>query len=356
MISPPRRLLIIKPSSFGDIVHSLPALAVLRRHWPQTLIDWLIKEEWAELLIDHPALNDVLVFPMDLSGWYRLQKQLRDHHYDWVIDLQGLLRSGVASLLCNAPMRVGFADSREGSRWCYTARIQPTARAVHAVDRGLDLLDQLGLANRHPVTFPLPGWAEAERWVEALWVKERMDPGESAVVIHPSARWETKRWLPDRYAQAAEQLSSTSGARVIIIGGKDATPQINDVLRHLRCSIINLAGKTTLPQLAALLRRAALMISNDSGPMHLAAALGVSVVALFGPTDPGRFGPYGTGHAVLNGNFDCSGCSRRTCVRDQACMKLITVEAVLDTAASLLRTQRSLEKSSAGSSCSQNQG
>jgi len=337
---PPRRILIIKPSSFGDIVHALPVLKPLKRHWPHALIDWLVKEEWAELLIDQPALNEVLLLPKKFSAWRSMQTSLRERGYDLVIDLQGLLRSGVAALLTQAQARVGFADGREGSRWCYTERIHCSAAAIHAVDRSIDLLRQLGIPVDGPVTFPLTVPAAAERWVEDIWRREQIAERECTVVLHPAARGETKRWPAERFAQVANQLSSSIGARIVLVAAKEQIGHVDEVLRHLRAGAINLAGASSLLELAALVKKASLVISNDSGPMHLAAAVGTPVIGLFGPTDPRRVGPYGAGHVALKKQFDCSGCSRRACARDHGCLKLITVDDVLAACLPFLRSLR----------------
>lgn len=335
-VAPPRRMLIVKPSSFGDIIHALPVLAPLARHWPNTEIDWLVKQEWAELLSGQPALKNVYLFPASFTGWRRLRKIFEERRYDMVIDLQGLLRSGLAALLTKAPIRMGFDDAREGSRWCYTKRVGSSPGAVHAVDRCLDLLKQVGIAEADAVTFPLTVPAEAERWVDALWMAEQIGRHENTVVVHPAARWETKRWPAERFAQVADELSARFGARVILVAGKEQMLHVDEVLRHLRGAAINLAGKSTLLGLAALLRKATLVITNDSGPMHLAAAVGTPVVALFGPTDPRRVGPYGAAHVVLKKHFNCAGCSRRRCAQDQYCLKAIGVADVLAAAGPFL--------------------
>ena len=349
IIPPPHRLLIIKPSSFGDIIHALPVLAALSRHWPQASIDWLVKEEWAGLLRNQRLLNELLLFPKDLAAWLRLRQALQQRRYDMVIDLQGLLRSGAASLLANARTRVGFANGREGSRWCYTARIKSSAGAIHAVERNLDMLEQIGVPISGPVTFPLDVPAESERWAETLWMREQIEVGENTVVVHPAARWQTKRWPAERFAQVADRLSSHMGARIILVAGKEQISQVDEVLRHLRGCAINLAGQSTLLELAAILKKSTLVISNDSGPMHLAAAVGTPVVALFGPTDPRRVGPYGAAHVVLKKHFQCAGCTRRGCAHAQQCLKMITVDEVVAAASPFLPNRSSRARAPAAS-------
>ncbi|MEW6324597.1 MAG: lipopolysaccharide heptosyltransferase II [Nitrospirota bacterium] len=325
---PPARLLLIKPSSMGDVIHSLPVLDALRRQWPQTEIDWLVKPEWAPLLEGHPMLREVVRLPRAWRGWAATVATLRRRRYDMMIDLQGLLRSALLGRLCGAPVRVGFSNGREGSPWWYTHRIDPPPDPVHAVDRYLDVIRQLGVRWEGVPRFPLPPWPAADAWADGVWAAERMAPDDPVCVVHPAARWSTKRWPAERFARAADGAAAR-GWRVIVVAGAGQAGQAEAAVGLMQRRVLNLAGGTTLPQLAALLRRAAVLVTNDSGPMHLAAAVGTPVVAMFGPTDPRKVGPYGSGHAVLMASVDCSPCRRQRCVQDGACMKAIDVEEVL---------------------------
>jgi lipopolysaccharide heptosyltransferase I len=333
----PRRLLIVKPSSFGDIIHTLPALDALRRHWPGTCIDWLVKDEWSELLLSQPALGKMLLLPRNPSGWRHLATLLRQHRYDMVIDFQGLFRSGVASWLSRAPRRIGFADAREGSGWFYTERIACDARA-HAVDRALQLLEGVGVPARTSPRFPFSIPQASLDWAAALLGRERTC-GRDVVVIHPAARWKTKCWPAENFARLADSLAA-DGARIFLVAGAPERGQA-DAVSALACHPpVNLAGQCTVLELAALLEKANLVISNDSGPMHLAAALDTPVIGLFGPTDPHRVGPYGRGHMALKKQFDCSACHRSRCARNQGCMQAISVGEVIAAARSLLGGKR----------------
>jgi lipopolysaccharide heptosyltransferase I len=332
----PSRVLLIKPSSFGDIVQSLPVLAALKRAWPDAAIDWAIKRQWAELIEDHPLLHRVMPFPGAVSDVWRCGMSLRRQKYELVIDLQGLLRSALCAMMTGCSTRAGFADSREGSSWCYSHRVVVSAGLIHAVDRYLDLVRQLGVATDRNVTFPLPERFNERDWADRLWARENLEPSQTIGVLHPTARWKTKRWPAERFARLADQLSE-DGVRVILVGGSAEVDVTNEVRRQMKHDALNLGGATTLRQLAALLRRANLLVTNDSGPMHLAAALGTPVVALFGPTDPRRVGPYGAGHLVLRKGVDCSRCSRDRCARDGACMRAIEVDEV---AAAVRKTAR----------------
>ena len=329
MKTPPERLLLVKPSSLGDIIHALPVLDALHRRWPKSAIDWIVKPEWAPLLDGHPMLRDVLRFPTGWRGWRTTVAQLRRRRYEMVIDLQGLLRSGLLSWLSGAPSRVGFANGREGSPWCYTRRIMPPPDPVHAVERYRDLVRQLGVEVEGSVRFPLPAWPAAEVWADRLWAAEGIGADESICVIHPAARWVTKRWPAERFASVADRVAAESGWRLMLVAAAPQKAQTAEVSRQMRRRPIDLVGRTTLPQLAVLLRRAAVLVTNDSGPMHLAAAVGTSVVAIFGPTDPRKIGPYGKGHTVLYKPVDCSPCRRQRCVQGLACLNAIEVDEVV---------------------------
>jgi len=329
MISPPRRLLIIKPSSFGDIVHALPALDALHRSWAETSIDWLVNKEWAGLLHDHPMLESVLHFPGNFTEWRMLREHFRQRPYDMTIDLQGLLRSGMISLMTGSRIRVGFASGREGSSWFYTRRFRTAHSAMHAVDRNLDLVRQLGISTNGPITFPLPMTPESSAWVANLWVTLGISPTDRVCLVHPAARWATKRWPAENFAEMADRLVGQSHSRVIFIAAESQNDQVQQVLRRMNAQATNLTGQTTLTQLTALLRKASVLISNDSGPMHLAAAIGTPVVGIFGPTDPRKVGPYGQAHGVIHKGYDCTGCGRQRCRHGLHCLRTIDVEDVV---------------------------
>jgi heptosyltransferase-1 len=349
MTGAPERLLLVKPSSFGDIVHTLPVLDAIHRSWPKTAVDWIVKPEWTALLDGHPMLREVLPFPMSWRTWRRMIPLVRQRRYQMVLDLQGLLRSGLLSLCTGAPTRIGFANGREASPWCYTRRVESPGDAtgmmavavrapqqarrvapMHAIDRYLLLAREAGVSVQQPIRFPLPAWPDAELWVDHCWEKAGIQPNEIVCALHPAARWETKRWPADRFALLADRLAEERGWRVVLVAGEAERVQVDAVVRRMRQPCLDLSGRTTLPQLATVLRRATLLVTNDSGPMHLAVAVGTPVVALFGPTDPRKIGPYGAGHAVLQADIDCAPCGRQRCVQGLACMNAITVDAVED--------------------------
>lgn len=324
----PRRLLLIKPSALGDVVHTLPILALLRERFPATRIDWLVNPAFAGLLHGHPHLDRVVLFerkrlarawrePEGARGLWQLARSLLARRYDLVIDLQGLLRSGWLALQTGAAVRVGFASARELAPLCYTHRVASRGGERHAIERYLDLAEALGCP-RGPVRFEF-GVGDSDRAA----VDQLFDRARPYAVLLPGTNWPTKRWPAEHFAALVEPLRSRFGLQSVLAGGSDAGE-----LAPAFSGVVDLSNRTTLRQLAALLERASLVVCNDSGPMHMAAALGVPMVAPFGPTSPRRTGPYRRLDSVVRLDLECSPCFSRRCVH-RSCLRELTVQAML---------------------------
>lgn len=329
-----RNILLIKPSSIGDVVHALPIWNLLRRQYPQAQITWLISPVCSGLVEGLPGLQTMR---FDRKRWgmawrsmsaagdlWRFSRELRHRRFDLVMDVQGLFRSGFFTGLTGAPHRVGFANAREFAPAFYTRRVAIETVEQHAVDRYLKLLEAIGCPTL-PVEFPFPLMDE-DHLAAADMAKNLGD----FAVLCPGANWLTKRWPVQRFAQLVEPLRKQFGLNCVVAGGPG-----DAALAEQIPGAANLCGKTTLMQLAALMQRAALVITNDSGPMHIAAALDRPLVALFGPTNPIRTGPYRHADSVVRANIDCSPCYRRQCPH-QRCLQEMTIEPVLEKAAEQL--------------------
>ena len=322
----PRKILLIKPSALGDVVHALPIAHLLKRRFPEAKLDWLISRPLIDLVEHHPAVDGVLPFQRNRGAAWGVHRKsakalagrLRDGKYDLVLDLQGLLRSGWMARQTKAPVRVGFASAREGATVFYTHRVDAGDRERHAVERNLDLAEAVG-CDRGPVQFDLPNFDADTSAVHAL-----LEPlnGEPFAVLLPGTNWQSKRWPAEHFATLADLIASKLGLRVVIAGSDDAA----DAAKLING--LNLVGKTRLRPLVQLLRQASLVVSNDSGPMHLAAALGRPLVAPFGPTSPVRTGPFGSDRSVLRLDIVCSPCYRRNCIH-QSCLWQLSPETVL---------------------------
>lgn len=328
-------ILIIKPSSFGDIIQALPVAARLKDAWPHLTVSWLVNTRYRRLLEQNPCVHKALIFdrhawnsvtdlPRAVCGLAGLLRLLRREHFDAVLDLQGLLRSGIFTGVTGAPLRIGFAGAREGARHFYTRYVEAPRESMHAVQRYLRTVDALGCPET-AVRFPLGIGPEEHAWAEyALSPCEEMNNGP-LIGLAPAARWETKRWPAERFAALGDTLSD-AGARVVVIGGVKGEGV--DVLDRMKRKALPVLAIGDPLRLAALLNKLDLLICNDSGPMHCAAAVGTRVTALFGPTSPRRTGPHGTGHLVIRAPVDCRPCFKRRCDRPVSCMESISVEQV----------------------------
>jgi heptosyltransferase-1 len=313
---PQARILLVKLSSFGDVLHALPTLEALRDAYPHARITWLVEAAYAPLLSGHPALDDVWIAPRLRPAEFfsgsnparlrRLVQQLRARPFDLVVDVQGLLKSAVWAALARSPRKVGYDKTRELSYLPLTERVKPFDPEAHAVWRYLNLAHYLGAPPAPPrFRLGLDAAVDISGLIPAA-------PDRPLVVLHPGARWTSKLWPPASWATLSEWFHGR-GFQVAVTGSAADRELVADITAQCRAPFINLAGRTSLAQLAAVLRQARLAVTTDTGAMHLTAALGTPVAALFGPTAPWRTGPFGDGHQVVRLGMPCSPCFKRQC-------------------------------------------
>jgi heptosyltransferase-1 len=363
------KILLIKLSAVGDVVHTIPVLNKLRRRYPTAQLDWLVTPSIAELLRHHAAISNIIEFERDawstpwrfkpFTSYARLAAKLRAAAYDLVVDMHGQFRTAALTLATGAPSRIGFdrpragvwdasprkfpeqarkhawQGAREGSWVAYTHHIPVPTLDLHAVDRYLNVGPILGL-DRGPADFSFQIPQSAVSRVEALLAQHGVNRTD-IVIMAPGTIWETKHWGSDKFAHVARHFIA-KGCAVTLVGSQRERVVCEEVA-DLAPGAVNLAGKTTLSELAALTRRSAICITNDSGPMHLAVALDRLVISIFGPTDPIWIGPYGRADAVLQADLECSPCYLRRlnqCGHDHACMHNISAVAVIERAESAL--------------------
>jgi heptosyltransferase-1 len=273
-----------------------------------------------------------LFSPKDLlaviSEVRRFVRELRSHEYDLVIDLHGLFKSGLLTGLARGRRKIGFTGGKEGSILFLTDRPYPFDYNRHALERYLLAAEYLG-CNMNSWRGDIPLRAEDRERIDRL-LADRFSPDDILIAINPMARWGTKLWDEERFSRLAERLEEELSCKVIFTGSPSDRPVIERIIGGLNRPPLNLAGGTTLRELAYLYTRCRLVVTTDTGPMHIAAAMGVPVVALFGPTAPWRTGPYGKRHTVIRKELECSPCFRKKCSH-LSCMKSITVEEVFDT-------------------------
>jgi heptosyltransferase-1 len=324
------RILLVKLSSFGDVLHALPTLEALRQAYPNGHLTWLVEAAYAPLLSAHPALDEVWIAPRLRPGELlsgsnparlrHLVRQLRARPFDLVVDVQGLLKSAVWVALAKSPRKVGYDQTRELSYLALTERVKPFDPEAHAVRRYLNLAHYLGAPPALP-RFRLG--LDATSDLAALMPAEADRP---LAVLHPGARWATKLWPPASWARLGEWFQA-QGFHLALTGSRADQELAAAITAQCRAPLINLTGRTSLAQLAAIIRRARLAVTTDTGAMHLAAALGTPVTALFGPTASWRTGPFGDGHQVVRLGLACSPCFTRRCPEPR-CLTGLTPEMV----------------------------
>jgi 3-deoxy-D-manno-octulosonic-acid transferase/heptosyltransferase-1 len=338
----PKSILIIKLSAIGDVVHTLPLLEVLRKNFPEARLDWVVEEESSQIVDAHKGIDSVIISRRKswqkrlLSGPERAAafkeivqflKELRLKQYDLVIDLQGLFKSAILTGLSRGKRKIGGSWGREGSRLFLTERPFFVNADKHAVDKYLKVAEYLG--------------CEKDSWKGHIPIRESDkssidkvlgDKGtkdQKLVAINPFAKWTTKLWESERFAALAERLQKELACNIIFTGSGQDRTSIDKITETMQDKPLNLAGQTSLKELAYLYSKCLLLVTTDTGPMHIAAAMGCPVVALFGPTAPWRTGPYGKGHTVIRDEIECSPCFNKKCDHVN-CMRNITVDKVFE--------------------------
>lgn len=301
MVSSFKNILIIKPSSLGDVVLALPALSALRKSFGDSRISWLIQPEFAPLIEGHPQLDQVILFDRKRLGraWYHpgalkellsLIGLLRREQFDLVLDLQGLFRSGSLGWLCGCGRRIGMANAREFATIFYTDKIPQEQNCIHVVDFYLKMVRAAG-AGGAEAEFILPTDAEVEQSVEKMLSAHSVDKTNYAVFV-PGSRHSYKCWPVGRFAELAGKISAKFGVSIVAVGTSPEGQLIEELKSLAGVPIADFAGRTTLCELVALMRNARLVVCNDTGPGHIAAVLGKPLVMLFGQVNPARLAPY----------------------------------------------------------------
>ena len=316
------RYLIVKPSSLGDVIHAFPAVSLLAKHKPQAKIDWVVVPAFADVVRLHPAVDQVIPFPRKELGKItkfpsaamRFAKMIRKNRYTAVIDLQGLLRSGLITTLAKTDIVIGPKEPKEKiSRLFYDKKIDSGSPAIHAVRRNYRLIAEfLGVnPDGKPETAFLKNAKEAQLIADQL----KSLPAGPIVAIAPGARWPSKCWPVSYFAETAELLKkNVPDCSFLILATKDESGMAAKLCEMIHAPCLDLTGKTSVVGLLEAIRASAVLFCNDSGPMHIAAALEVPVVCMFAPTDPVRTGPFSEKAIVLTPqDLPCMKCFRRVC-------------------------------------------
>ena len=371
-----KNLLIVKMSALGDVVMSLPALMALKKSFPELAVDWLVEPPAAGLINGHPLLNRVIVSPrkklsaLIKSGrligakrlWSGFSGELKAVEYDVVLDLQGLVKSAAMVRLARGRRKVGFAKTREHSGWALNEKMPAYDPERHAALRYLDAAAYLGaeVSETPPGRYYQPSEEAAAEARRLIGEKPCLAPtgalGRSGVgdcpavsagpgqasagylVLNPGAKWETKRWPLTAWKDLAAALAGRCDLDMVITGGSEDGEMGRAITEAVPGRVLNLCGRTSLPVLASVLEKAAMTITGDTGPMHLAAAVGGGGLAIFGPTRPWRTGPFGGHFQILTPPRDCLGCLKKKC--GLGCLGSLTVNEVLAAALEYLGRAR----------------
>lgn len=334
--APPKRILIIKLRAIGDVVMATPVIENLRLAYPDAFLAFLTEEASADIVTGNPYLDEVIVLPVRtwrsltlLTRWRaqaRFYRSLRSRRFDLVIDLFGNPRSAILSLLSGAPHRLGYAF--RARKYCYTKLIRPRGGEVHEVEFHLDAVRALGLptpVSQPRVYVPEQALQGVMSWMTASGIVH----GDRLIGLNPGGGWSVKRWPTDRFAVLADRLVTEYGARIVLFWGPGEEALAEDIIRQMKHLPLCIPA-VSLSEMAAFLKQLFLLVSNDSGPMHIAAALGVPTIGLFGPTNPFLQGPYGpSGRTVREESVACLGCNQVTCAIGNICMTGLAPETVM---------------------------
>ncbi|MDD5026922.1 MAG: lipopolysaccharide heptosyltransferase II [Candidatus Omnitrophica bacterium] len=339
-----KRILIARTDRIGDVLLSTPVIKALRDKYPQAYIAMMVSPYAKDIVEGNPYLDKVIIYDKDGAhkSWLnslKFSRGLKKKKFDLALILHPVNRAHLVSFLAGIPRRVGY-DRKLG--FLLTDRIKHTKQLgeKHELEYNLDLLKHLNIeAQEKDLYMPLK--PESEEWVKELFKQENIHEADKLLAIHPAASCPSKVWPVERFAQAADKLAQSYGLKVFIVAGPRDLKLAEALVKYMRSSVINLAGKTSVSQLASLLKRCALFISNDSGPVHIACAVGTPVISIFGRNQAGlsprRWGPVGRKDKILHKEVGCIECRAHNCQKQFACLKAITVEDVISAADTILK-------------------
>jgi ADP-heptose:LPS heptosyltransferase len=326
-------ILVIKLRAIGDVLLSTVVLPNLRSAFPDTRIDFLTEQAALGVLTGNRFIDEVLVFDRKSMGSLDLLRLVRSRRYGTVIDLFGNPRTALVTFLSGATRRVGFRF--RGRTYAYNVVVEPRGGSVHNTQFNLDAIEALGIAiiDRN-LYFPVG--PDDEAYIDQFLEKEGLKETRFAT-INTSGGWSTKRWGIERFAWLADRITSKYGFPVVPVWGPGEEQDLTDLARMMKTKPVP-APPTSLKQLGALLGRSEFLVSNDSGPMHIAAAVGTPVLGIYGPTNPVLQGPYGEKHHIVrNEPVPCLGCNLTVCPIHHPCMNELTVDTVESALRELLR-------------------
>ncbi len=341
--SEPQTSLLVRATNWlGDAVMTTPALAGVREGFPDARIVLLARPLVAELFLHHPDVDEVVVYELPgrhegMFGRLRLAAELRRRRFDGALLLQNAFDAALIAFLARIPERAGYPTDMRRFLLTMPVPLTPSLFEKHEVEYYLGLLDGLGIPRPVPGSLKLVVTEEEKNAMARRLASLGIARGAPILAINPGATYgSAKRWYPERFAAVADTLSTEWGAAVVVVGSTAEAPLAGEIVTAARKPPVNLAGRTTVRELMAVLSLSSILVTNDSGPMHIGAALGIPLVAIFGPTDWRRTSPWSLRAKVVRVEIDCSPCKRRTCDRGHECMLGVTPAMVIAAAKELL--------------------
>jgi lipopolysaccharide heptosyltransferase II len=320
------KILVIKLRAIGDVLLSTVVLENLRSAFPQATIDFLTEKPSRDVIEGNPAVHGILIFDSKVQSGISLIARVRARRYDLVIDLFGNPRSALVTLFSGAPYRVGYRF--KWRQYCYNIVVEPRGGEKHNTEFNLDALRAMDLPiSKSSIFFPVG--SDAIQFAERFFRDQKLSD-RFVVALNPGGGWYTKRWPLRQFAEFGDLVAGKLGAQTLVIWGPGELPLAEEIQRSMRHPSI-LIPPCGLKELGAVLRRCRVMVTNDSGPMHIAAATGTPVVAIFGPTRPHLQGPFGNeAEVVQNQKLFCLGCNLTKCPIGNPCMEDLSVEKVFE--------------------------
>lgn len=334
------RILVRSTNWIGDAVMTTPALRAIRESFPGARVTVLANALVAPLFAVHEAVDEVVVYDRKgahggLRGKLRLAKELKARDFDLAILLQNAVDAALIAWLARIPQRMGYRTDGRGIFLTHGVAVTAAARRLHHVDYYLAMLARFGITASNK-NLALCTTADEDRAVATLLQEQGIGQGDFVLGINPGASFgSAKRWHPERFAAVADRLAERWGARVVITGGPGETAIAGEIGAAMGGRCVNMAGRTTVRSLMALIKRCNFFVTNDSGPMHVAAAFGVPLVAVFGSTDHRTTSPWAERTLIVREDVECAPCLKRECPTDHRCMERVTAEAVVEAALSL---------------------
>ncbi|MFW2331747.1 MAG: glycosyltransferase family 9 protein [Nitrospinota bacterium] len=333
------KLLLIKPSSMGDIIQAFPFVTTIANERPDIKIDWIANEYYVELVRLNKNVRNLLTFRrssfLELLSIEELKKliefaqSIKADKYDIVVDLQGLARSGLMTLIARSNFKIGYSNARECSSYSYDLKVNPIANSLD-VDRYLSILSYLNISLPSEVDW---GIKIPQNEIEAA---ANLTSNQPYIVMNPNSRWASKQWPIEKFEALADMINDKFNFKIVLIGSQFDITTVQKFNPRTAANIIDLTGKTSFALLAAILKESKLLITADSGPMHLGVAVKVKVVSLFGPTNPQLTGPYNNKDGVISVDCKLAPCYKRKCPIELNCLDAIEVASVFEKVNSLL--------------------